>query len=468
LACNHKERPLVRFDSHGRNFLIDGLITACKRRLSRVAHALQHHPKHVSALVMLVGAGGAALAVASAEPAMPPMPAREILETVEPLPLGDAPGDIGILSQRLYRSDVTRANDTIDALLSRLGISDPAAVADLRSQPAVRSQVLGRAGRLVTAEASETHALQKLIVRWAPEDNGTFKRLVATRSPSGQFQVAIETAPLSAATRMGSGTIQSSLFQAVDDARIPDVVATQLIDIFSGDIDFQRTLYRGDRFSVVYEALEADGEPMRTGRILSAEFVNAGRVHHALWFQEPGQKGGYYTLEGKSLRSSYLASPMEFSRVTSGFKMRMHPIQQQWKAHLGVDYGAPTGAPVRAVGDGVVEFAGVQNGFGNVVTVKHNHSDSTLYAHLSRIDVRPGQAVEQGQRLGAVGSTGWATGPHLHFEFRVNGVHRNPTAIARHESAPVSAEAMPAFQRVARSMRAQLASAATTELASAD
>jgi murein DD-endopeptidase MepM/ murein hydrolase activator NlpD len=145
--------------------------------------------------------------------------------------------------------------------------------------------------------------------------------------------------------------------------------------------------------------------------------------------------------------------------------MRFHPILKLWRAHLGVDYGAPTGAPVRTVGDGVVTFAGVQNGFGNVVIVKHNNSDVTLYAHLSRIDVRNGQSVSQGQRVGAVGSTGWATGPHLHFEFRVNGAHQDPLVMARkNEGAVLSAAARPAFEQAARSMRAHLASAASSSL----
>ncbi len=230
---------------------------------------------------------------------------------------------------------------------------------------------------------------------------------------------------------MGSGTIRSSLFAATDDADIPDAVAVQIAEIFSGDIDFHRSLRKGDRFSVVYEVLEADGEPLRTGRVLSAEFVNNGKSYQAMWFQEPGSKGGYYTLDGNSLRRAYLTSPMEFSRVTSGFKMRFHPILQKWRAHLGVDYAAPTGTSVRSVGDGVVAFAGVQNGFGNVVILRHANHHETVYAHLSRIGVRAGQRVSQGDHIGAVGATGWATGPHLHFEFRVNGVHQNPLTVAR-------------------------------------
>jgi murein DD-endopeptidase MepM/ murein hydrolase activator NlpD len=155
--------------------------------------------------------------------------------------------------------------------------------------------------------------------------------------------------------------------------------------------------------------------------------------------------------------------------VTSGFAMRMHPILNQWKAHLGIDYGAALGTPVRTVGDGVIEFAGVQNGFGNVIIVRHNASEETVYAHLSRIGVKTGQHVDQGQFIGAVGQTGWATGPHLHFEFRVNGVHQNPALIARrHEGTPLSAQLRPEFERVASMMRIQLAAAAReTVLASA-
>jgi murein DD-endopeptidase MepM/ murein hydrolase activator NlpD len=204
---------------------------------------------------------------------------------------------------------------------------------------------------------------------------------------------------------------------------------------------------------------------MRTGRVLSVEFVNNGKPHNAMWFQEPGKKGAYYSLDGKRLETAYLASPMQFSRVTSGFAMRFHPILQAWRAHLGVDYGAPTGTPVRTVGDGVVEFAGAQGGFGNVVFVRHNGNDTTVYAHLSRIDVRKGQSVTQGQRLGAVGATGWATGPHLHFEFRVNGRHQDPLIAARRtEGLPLAAEARPAFNRLAAATRLKLDAAASVAL----
>lgn len=438
--------------------------------LSRLAHALQHHPRQVTAAfaVLLLGGTGGAFAVASLAPDAADLPVREIVEVVQPAAIAPQLEVLDIHRFALFRSEVTRSTDTVETLLKRLGIDDLTAANFLRSDANFRNNVLGRVGRTVTAEASDTQGLLKLSARWSPEDDGQFKRLVVEKTPHGLVS-RIETAPLTAAARMGSGTIRTSLFAATDESRIPDAVAVQLAEIFSGDIDFHRALRKGDRFSVVYESLEADGEPLRTGRVLSAEFSNNGKTHQAMWFQEPGQKGGYYTPDGQSLRRAYLASPMEFSRVTSGFKMRFHPILQRWAAHLGVDYAAPTGTPVRSVGDGVVDFAGVQGGFGNVVFVRHRNNHVTVYAHLSRIHVKRGQSVSQGQHVGAVGATGWATGPHLHFEFRVNGAHQDPLTIARQsETIPVSAAAKPLFDKAAAGVRLQLAAAGSVLQASAE
>jgi murein DD-endopeptidase MepM/ murein hydrolase activator NlpD len=339
----------------------------------------------------------------------------------------------------------------------------------MRRDVLVLRTLLGRSGRSVSAETLTGQGLQRLVGRWSAEESGQFMRLVVERSGT-TFSSRLESAALSASTQLASGTIQSSLFAATDEAKIPDTVAVQLAEIFSGDIDFHRALRKGDRFSVVYETLEGDGEPLRSGRVLSAEFVNNGKTHQAMWFQEPAAqtKGAYYTMDGQSLHRAFLASPMAFSRVTSGFKMRLHPILQTMRAHLGIDYGAPTGTPVRTVGNGVVEFAGVQNGYGNVVIVRHSNQNVTVYAHLSRIDVRKGQSVDQGQKIGAVGSTGWATGPHLHFEFRVNGQHKDPSTLARQsEATPVTATAKPAFAALAKLNLVALAAAASMEAASA-
>ena len=438
---------------------------------ARLTHSVQKHPKRITATVatLLLTGGGGAFAVASLTPDPADLPVRQITYAVESLAQNPVLDALQAPGFSLFRSDQTRSSDTAESLLQRMGVADPAAAAFLRSNTPVRQNLLGRAGRSVSAETTDDHRLLRLTARWAQEDSDHFSRLVVERSGE-QFTSRIETAPLTSGSRLAGGVIRSSLFAATDAANIPDSVAVQLAEVFSGNIDFHRALRKGDRFSVVYETLEADGEPLRSGRVLSAEFQNNGKTHQALWFQEPSTaKGAYYTLDGESMRRAYLTSPVEFSRVSSGFKMRFHPILQKWRAHLGTDFAAPTGTAVRTVGDGVVAFAGVQNGFGNVVFVKHRNQHETVYAHLNRIDVKRGQSVEQGQTIGTVGSTGWATGPHLHFEFRVNGQQQDPQDIAQRSeaAAPVSKAARPAFDRLAANMRVQLSAAALVQQASA-
>jgi murein DD-endopeptidase MepM/ murein hydrolase activator NlpD len=238
--------------------------------------------------------------------------------------------------------------------------------------------------------------------------------------------------------------------------------------MFSTDIDFRRELRRGDSFEVVYQALTADGQPITwnqgAGHVLAAQFVNDGQVHQAMWYADTNGKGQYFDFAGKSKRHAFLASPLAFSRITSGFSMRMHPILGTWKKHLGVDYGAPTGTPVRCVGDGVVSFAGVQNGYGNVIMVQHSNDRVTVYAHLSRIGVRKGERVEQGEQIGNVGMTGWATGPHLHFEFRLHGVQQDPLVVARNaETRNVAPASARDFAQRVTAMKAELAAAATLQ-----
>jgi murein DD-endopeptidase MepM/ murein hydrolase activator NlpD len=287
-----------------------------------------------------------------------------------------------------------------------------------------------------------------------------FTRLTISRI-DGQWLAHLQTVPYAAQTRLASGTVRSTLFGATDEAGLPDAVAAQLAEMFSTEIDFHRELRRGDTFSIVYEALTADGEPVPwnggAGRVLAAEFVNGGRAHHAVWYQPPEGDGAYFGLDGSSKRRVFLSSPMEFSRVTSGFAMRMHPTLNEWRRHLGVDYGAPIGTPVRAVGAGIVDFAGWQNGYGNVVQIKHGKEHSTLYAHLSQMDVRKGQLIEQGQRIGAVGMTGWTTGPHLHFEFRIAGQHQDPLQVARaSETVALDAASRARFAELVGSLQAKL------------
>ncbi|MDI1272018.1 M23 family metallopeptidase [Polaromonas sp.] len=431
---------------------------------------LRRHPKRITGTLaaLLLGTGVTAFGVAPLAPDAADLPVRQVLEAVQSLPTEAQTETLDTFQFKLFRTESTRSSDTFDALLKRLNIDDTAAAAFLRSDANARLVLAGRPGKNVTAEASDSQQLLKLSMRWPSDDETLFKRLVVERTATG-WTSRIETAAYVATTRLASGAIQSSLFAATDEAGIADAVAVQVAEIFSADIDFRRALRKGDRFNVVYETLEADGEALRTGRVLSAEFVNAGKAYQAMWFQPPGKdntgtpyRGGYYALDGQSLRRAYLSSPVEFSRISSGFSMRFHPILQKWRAHLGTDFAASTGTPARTVGDGVVEFSGVQNGYGNVVFIKHRSGHETVYAHLSKLLVQRGQSVTQGQAIGLVGATGWATGPHLHFEFRVNGVQQDPMTIAKQsETIPVPPAAMPLFRELATSVKLDLQAAAT-------
>ena len=447
------------------------------RVLTAVGESLRRHPRRItgSLAVLLLGTGVTAFGVAPLAPDAADLPVRQVLEAIEPLAPQSAKAQTEALADfsfKLFRTEATRSSDTAASLLRRLNLDDAAADAFLRSDANAQLILAGQPGKNVTVEASERQQLLKLSMRWATDDEQMFQRLVIERSAgSAGFTSRIETAPYTRSAQLASAAVQTTLFAAIDDARIPDGVGVQIAEIFSTDIDFRRALRKGDRFNVVYETLEADGETMRAGRVLSAEFVNGGKTFQAMWFQPPGQdaagaplKGGYYTLDGQSLRRSFLSSPVEFSRISSGFSMRFHPVLQTWRAHNGTDFAATTGTPARTIGDGVVEFAGVQNGFGNVVFVKHRNNMETVYAHLSKINVQVGQAVTQGQTIGLVGATGWATGPHLHFEVRINGVQQDPMTVAKQSDVvPVPAAALPQFRQLANGFRNQLQAAATID-----
>ncbi len=438
---------------------------------AHIASFASRYPRTLTATVSLGLAGFAATAfgIAPQVPDAADLPRRTIVESVATVDVNAQLDALAGHDLDLYRSDVTRISDTADSLLARLNVADPRAAAFLRSDAVARKLLDGRAGKRVQVRVDSRGALEELVARYAAPGTDKlptqFTRLRVQRI--GDRLIAdTATLPLSSQTLMAGGTIRSSLFGATDEAGIPDGVATQLAEIFANDIDFRRELKRGASFSVVYEALTADGEPITwgpvTGRVLAAEFVNKGQTFSAMWFKDGDGKGAYFGLDGQSKQRSFLASPLEFSRVTSGFSMRMHPILNSWKQHNGVDYGAPIGTPVRTVGDGVVEFAGWQNGYGNVVHVRHGNERLTVYAHLSRVDVAKGQKVDQGVIIGAVGQTGWATGAHLHFEVKIDGLQQDPLLVAQSSEAAVVAPAAKArFSLLAQSARVQLGVAET-------
>lgn len=379
-----------------------------------------------------------------------------------PLETSDSSGETFV------REEVVQRGDTVAGLLSRLGVIDGEAQSFLHNTPeaAAISRQMGP-GKRVTARTDGAGHLQMLTFPL----NGSRDRALIVERDGGSFKASEQ--PLSLETQVitTSAQIRYSLFGATDAAGIPDSVATGLADIFGGDIDFHRDLRKGDRFSVAYESVNHLGRMVRTGRILAAEFVNDGRVYRAVWFEGADGKGGYYTPEGKNIRKAFLRSPLEFSRVTSGFSAaRFHPVLHETRAHRGIDYGAPVGTRVKATGDGVVDFVGKQGGYGNVVMLRHQTHYVTVYGHLSGFaaGLRKGTRVAQGDVIAYVGATGLATGPHLHYEFRVDGVHRNPLTIALPEAPPLAASQLGQFRQRTQAVLSRLDIIGSSNLALLD
>jgi len=355
-------------------------------------------------------------------------------------------------AQGYWREERIQRGDTLAALIARLGADDPEAVEFLRTTRTAKALYQLIPGRAVRAQVSAEGKLLALRYR-----NGG-AALTVERSGDG-FKVSNQPLELERRVLMASGEIRSSLFAATDAANLSDAIAIQIADIFSTDIDFHRDLRRGDRFSVVYEGYYDQGEPVRPGRVLAAEFINQGRFYRAVWFQYAEGQGGYYTPQGRNIRKAFLRSPLEFSRVTSGFtNARFHPVLNQWRAHRGIDYGAPVGTRVKATGDGVVEFAGRQGAYGNLVVLRHQSKYATWYAHLSGFakGLRKGARVTQGDVIGYVGATGLVTGPHLHYEFRINGAHQNPLRVVLPSAPPITAEQKPVFDAAAAPLARRL------------
>jgi murein DD-endopeptidase MepM/ murein hydrolase activator NlpD len=360
--------------------------------------------------------------------------------------------------------------DTLATLLARLGISDSAAFQYLRSNAEARVLTNNlRPGRAIRAETDGDGELVNLSYSLSPSETVTIER------DGDQFTTSKAELQLERRVQMKSAEIRHSLFGAADATGLPDSVTTQIAEVFSGDIDFYKDIRKGDRFQVVYEMFYHQGEFVKAGRVLTAEFINNGKTFAAVWYDNPADKeaSGYYTPDGKNLRKAFLRSPLEFSRVTSGFGGRMHPIHNTWRQHTGVDYGAPSGTRIRATSDGVIEFAGRQGGYGNVVIVRHQGRFTTLYAHMSGFapGVKTGARVSQGEVVGYVGQTGWATGPHLHYEFRVASAAVNPLTITLPAALPLEAKyladfkqkAMPLNLRIAKMREAPLLAAANFE-----
>jgi murein DD-endopeptidase MepM/ murein hydrolase activator NlpD len=366
---------------------------------------------------------------------------------VEPLPI-HVGAQLLPPPERFIREERFQSGETLGGLLDRLGVAEDDAARLLRMKELRRL----RPGATVTGEIGTAGELARLDYLGARDSLS-----VIIRDGDG-FRVLEERAPLQTRLVMKSGVIRSSLFAATDAAAIPDSIAMQLADIFGGDIDFHRGLRKGDSFSVVYEQQTLHGRAVRVGRVLAADFRNQSKAHRAVFYSGPDGKSGYYAADGKNLRKAFLRSPLEYSRISSGFGMRHHPFLQTWRAHNGVDYAAPAGTRVRSVGDGVIDFVGQQGGYGNVIIVRHPGNITTVYAHLMGFTrgLRKGVNVAQGDIIGAVGQTGWATGPHLHYEFRTSGQARNPLAVVLPTAVPIAPNEIAAFRTQADPLAARL------------
>jgi murein DD-endopeptidase MepM/ murein hydrolase activator NlpD len=344
------------------------------------------------------------------------------------------------VEERIQRGDV------IGNVLSRAGLNDPEVRKFIVSDPAARPLYRLRPGRPLRLALDGQGKLHELRLLLSPEE----MFMIMREGDTFKTQTIIPEREIRREQRFGE--IRSSLFGAADAAGIPDAVTIGMANILGGEIDFYHDLRQGDRFSVVYEMTYVEGELVNSGRILAAEFINRGNEYSAYLWQSPNseQSGSYYNAKGESSKKAFLRAPLEFSRISSNFSpARLHPLFKSKRAHTGTDFAAPTGTPVRAGGDGVVEFIGKKGGYGNLVILRHAGEITTYYGHLSRFasTTKKGKRVKQGDVIAYVGSSGWATGPHLHYEFRVANKPRDPLKAVLPPSPPISDEYKELFLR---------------------
>lgn len=400
-----------------------------------------------------------AVGVAPIAPDPSDLPVTSIAQNLELPNLADQIAALQQDEQQFIHEERIRRGDSLGSLFTRLGIEDAQAQKFVRSDKLAKRLLSLQTGKRIQAETDENGLLLSMRATVTDGKSGEARTISVQRK--GEEFVAIEApAKLERRVEMRSREITSSLYAAtdanVDGGSIPDSIVGQIIEMFSTNIDFRSDVKRGDRFNVVYETFWLDGDLVKTGRILAGEFVNRGTSYQSVWYEDPVSKqgGGYYSLDGKSLKKAFLKSPLQYSRVSSGFSMRVHPISGKFKAHKGVDFAAATGTPIRAVADATVDFSGNGRGYGNMVVLKHWSNYSTAYAHMSRIapGLRKGSKISQGQVIGYVGSTGWSTGPHLHYEFRVAGVAKDPNKFKSLAQQPLNQAELARFRMAAAEM----------------
>ncbi len=351
-----------------------------------------------------------------------------------------------------WRRVTIRPGDTLYDLFQRLDLGPVQVQQVLSAGRSARRLARLTPGEELELRIDDSGRLMELI--YYPDA----RRVLRLVREGRRFRAESGERPMDVWLGQASAVIENSLFEAARQAGLSDRLTMELAEIFGWDIDFALDIRKGDRFSVLYEEFYRDGERIGEGHIVAAEFVNQGKTFRAVRYTTPDGRTDYYTPEGRSVRRAFLRTPVQFTRISSRFGRRFHPLLNRMRVHKGVDYAAPRGTPVRAAGDGKVIFRGRKGGYGKVVIIQHGQRYSTLYAHLNGFarGIRTGKRVRQGQTIGYVGSTGLATGPHLHYEFRVNGVHRNPLTVRLPQAAPLKKAYRDDFQRSARGLLAQL------------
>jgi len=346
---------------------------------------------------------------------------------------------------------IVRRNDTLDAIFRRLSL-DLSDLSAIRNLPGIRQSLdYLKPGDSITLthERGEVRELSRRV--------NESQTLSVVRGDAG-FTAQLSENPVETRLRTAHATIDSSLFQAAESADMSDAIALKLANVFAWDIDFVLDIREGDHFTAVYEQIYEHGKYLHDGELLGAEFVNGGKVFRAVRFQQ-GNNVGYYTPQGQPMRKAFLRAPVDFTRVSSEFNPhRLHPILNTIRGHMGTDYAAPTGTPVHAAGDGRVSFEGVRGGYGNAIMLAHGGNISTLYGHMSRFarNVHVGSHVQQGETIGYVGMTGLATGPHLHYEYLMDGVHKNPQTVHLPGAEPLRADLLQQFKLASAPMLAAL------------
>ncbi len=405
-------------------------------------------------------------------PELPPQNDAADLETVHPVtaiepprdtpqpplaktPATDAPG-------LLWETVKVKSGDTLAGIAKRVGLTSQELhqIVNLNQDTKRLAKIFP--GDILEFGFDGERAVQKM--RYALSNTDT----LMVKRTNADFSSEVTHIPLTQEKRFAAGKITSSLFMAAQEAGLSDRLTMELAGIFGWDVDFALDIREGDTFTVLYEELFKNGERISDGNIIAAEFTNRGETYRAVRYTPADGRTDYFTPDGHTLRKTFLRTPVEFSRISSGFSLgRKHPVLNRIRAHKGVDYAAPTGTPIRATGDGKVVTRGTTGGYGKTVVLQHGSQYSTLYAHLSSYarGIKAGSRVRQGQVIGYVGQTGLATGPHLHYEFRVNGVHRNPLTVKFPNAEPLPKQHRAAFEEHALPLLAALDSFKSTTVA---